>query len=93
MSRKFSNSAFHEFRLRIDFLGDAQLLDHAAEMNAARMSCIRNRVSDRLGRQQSVLERGDGADIGFGRTFTHCRADTRSRQNDVATAVDLSILD
>ena len=48
--------------LALDLVGDAQALEQADDVDAARAGGI----ADRLGRQQRFLQRVDGADVGFG---------------------------
>src|SRR6266446_2619701 len=48
VSGKIGHAAFHELGLRVDFLSNPQTFDNAAEMNAARMPGIGNRIGNRF---------------------------------------------
>src|SRR5262245_17486039 len=75
--------------LAFDLIGDAQALEQAFEINAARA----RRIADAIGGEQRLLDRVGGADVGLGCASTNRDADARLDQVDAAPLHDLALLD
>ena len=92
-SDQSGRSAGAENRFGLERVGDAEPLEHAPQMNAARAAADRIAHADRFRREQRLLERGDRRDVGLGRAGAHRDADGGARDIDAGAGDDAALLD